>query len=57
MGEAETTRVDLRIAFEHDGHSPLTLRRSLKLAGDFFVHDYIRPDKLLDLGTLPLQPA
>jgi len=57
MGEAESTRVDLRIAFEHGGHSPFTLKKSLKLTGDFFVHDYIRADKLLDLGTLPLQPA
>ena len=57
MGEAESTRVDLRIAFEHGGYSPFMLKKSLKLAGDFFVHDYIRADKLLDLGTLSLRPA
>jgi len=57
MGESESTKVDLRIAFEHEGHEPFSVHKSLKLNGDFFVHDYIRPDKLLDLGTLSLQPA
>jgi len=57
MGEAESTRIDLRIAFERGGYSTFTLKKSLKLNGDFFVHDYIRADKLLDLGTLSLKPA
>jgi competence protein ComFB len=57
MGEAESSRFDLRIAFEHNGYSPFALKKTLKLNGDFFVHDYIRADKLLDLGTLSLHPA
>ncbi len=57
MGEAETAKVDLRISFEHDRYEPFDLRKSLKVSGDFFVHDYIRGDKLLDLGTLALKPA
>jgi competence protein ComFB len=57
MGESETTRVDLRISFEHDRYAPYSVHKSLKLAGDFFVHDYIRGDRLLDLGTLSLTPS
>ena len=29
----------------------------MKVPGEFFVHDYIRGDKLVDLGTLSLEPA
>jgi hypothetical protein len=57
MGESETTRVELRISLEHDRYAPYNVHKSLKVAGDFFVHDYIRGDKLLDLGTLTLKPA
>ena len=57
MGDSETTKVDLRVSFEHDRYRPFDVKKSLKVTGDFFVHDYIRGDKLLDLGTLPLSPA
>jgi hypothetical protein len=57
IGEAEAIRVEIRIAFEHGRYAPFTFRKSLKVPGDFFVHDYIRGDKLLDIGTLSLQPA
>ena len=57
IGDAEAIRVEMRIAFEHGRYAPFTFRKSLKVPGDFFVHDYIRGDKLLDVGTLSLQPA
>ena len=57
MGEAEALRIELRIAFEHGRYAPFTFRKALKVPGDFFVHDYIRGDKLMDIGTLPLQPS
>ena len=57
MGETDAMRIEMRIGFERGGYTPFTLRKSLKVPGDFFVHDYIRGDKLLDLGTLPLQRA
>jgi hypothetical protein len=57
MGETEAIRVEMRIAFEHGRYVPFTFRKTLKVPGDFFVHDYIRGDKLLDIGTLSLQPA
>lgn len=57
VGETEALRIEMRIAFAHGGYAPFTFRKSMKVPGDFFVHDYIRGDKLLDLGTLPLQPA
>jgi hypothetical protein len=57
MGETEAIRVEMRIAFEHGRYVPFTFRKSLKVPGDFFVHDYIRGDKLLDIGTLSLRPA
>jgi hypothetical protein len=57
MGETEAIRVEMRIAFEHGRYAPFTLRKTVKVPGDFFVHDYIRGDKLLDLGTLSLKPA
>jgi competence protein ComFB len=57
MGETEAIRVEMRIAFEHGGYAPFTFRKTVKVPGDFFVHDYIRGDKLLDIGTLSLQPS
>jgi hypothetical protein len=57
MGEAEAIRVEMRLALQHGRYAPLTFRKTMKVPGDFFVHDYIRGDKLLDLGTLPLQPS
>jgi competence protein ComFB len=57
MGDADAIRVDMRIAFSHGGYTPFTFRKTLKVPGDFFVHDYIRGDKLLDIGTLSLQPS
>ena len=57
MGETEAIRIELRIAFEHGRYSPFTFRKAMKVPGDFFVHDYIRGDKLMDIGTLPLQPS
>jgi competence protein ComFB len=57
IGEAEAIRIEMRIAFEHGRYAPFTFRKSLKVPGDFFVHDYIRGDKLLDIGTLSLQPS
>jgi competence protein ComFB len=57
MGEAESMRVEMRIGFAHDGYKPFTFRKSMKVAGEFFVQDYIRGDKLLDIGSLPLERA
>ena len=57
LGESESLRVDMRIGFAHDGHKPFLYKKSVKVAGDFFVHDYIRGDKLLDIGTLSLEPS
>lgn len=57
MGEADSFKADMRIGFSHGSHKSLTFRKVLKVPGEFFVHDYIRGDKLLDLGTLPLDPA
>ena len=56
-GETEAVRIEMRIAFEHGRYTPFTFKKSVKVPGDFFVHDYIRGDKLLDLGTLTLHPA
>lgn len=56
-GNAETLAVELRLGVDHREHRPLTLKKKLRVPGDFFVHDYIRSDKLLDLGTLTLDPA
>ncbi len=57
MGDAESLRVEMRIGFAHGGHRPLSFKKTLKIAGEFFVHDYIRGDKLLDIGTLTLERA
>jgi len=56
-GETDAMRVQLRIGFQHEKYEPLTFRRSLKVPGDFFFYDYIRGDKLLDVGTLAMHPA
>jgi hypothetical protein len=56
-GVEDNLRVELAVGFDHDRYRPFTVRRTLKLPGEFFVHDYIRGDKLLDLGTLSLDPA
>jgi hypothetical protein len=56
-GDAESLKVELRIGFDHRDHEPWTMKKVVRVAGDFFVHDYIRSDKLLDLGTLTLDPA
>jgi hypothetical protein len=57
MGDAESFRMEMRIGFARDGYQPYVLKKTVKVPGEFFVHDYIRGDKLLDLGTLALQPA
>ena len=57
MGAAESLRIKMRIGFTHERYQPLSFRRSLKVPGDFFVYDYIRGDKLLDVGTLAMQPS
>ncbi|MGA2761831.1 MAG: late competence development ComFB family protein [Spirochaetia bacterium] len=56
-GESDSMRIQMRIAFEHDGHQPLSFRKTMKVPGEFFVYDYIRGDKLLDVGTLSMQPS
>jgi len=56
-GNSESLKVELRIGFDHPEHRPWTLRKTVRVPGDSFVHDYIRSDKLLDLGTLTLDPA
>ncbi len=54
-GEAESLRVDMRIGLQHPGHRPYVFHKVMKVTGEFFVHDYIRGDKLLDLGNLALE--
>jgi hypothetical protein len=54
-GESDSLRVDMRIGFEHAGHKPFVLKKVVKVPGEFFVRDYIRSDKLLDLGSLALE--
>ena len=56
-GDTKSLKVEMRIGFDHQSHRPWTLKKTLRVPGDFFVHDYIRPDKLLDLGTLTLDPS
>jgi hypothetical protein len=55
MGVAENLRVEMRIGFERDGYQPFVFRKIMKVPGEFFVHDYIRGDKLLDVGSLSLE--
>jgi hypothetical protein len=57
MGATDSLKVDMRISLDHGAYKPLTFRRSVKVPGEFFVHDYIRGDKLLDIGTIPLEPG
>jgi hypothetical protein len=57
LGESESLRVEMRIGFAHGGYKPFLYKKNVKVAGDFFVHDYIRGDKLLDIGTLSLEPS
>jgi len=57
MGDTDSLKVDMRISLDHGGYKPLSFRRSVKVPGEFFVHDYIRGDKLLDIGTIPLEPG
>jgi hypothetical protein len=57
LGESESLRVEMRIAFAHGLYKPLSYKKSVKISGEFFVHDYIRSDKLLDIGTLSLEPS
>jgi competence protein ComFB len=55
MGESDSLRVEMRIGLSHDSHKPLTFKKVVKVPGEFFVQDYIRADKLLDIGTLTLE--
>ncbi len=57
MGDAEGLRVEFRISFTHEGYRPYTFKKSMKVPGEMFVHDYIRGDKLLDIGTLEMEPV
>lgn len=57
MGESECLRVELRIGFDHREYRPFSFKKNVKVPGEFFVHDYIRGDKLLDIGTLTLEPG
>ncbi len=50
-------RAAISIGFSHAEYKPFTFKKILKIPGEFFVHDYIRGDKLLDLGSLPLERA
>jgi hypothetical protein len=55
VGDGDSLRVELSIGFDHSLYKPLVFRKSMKVPGEFFVHDYIRGDKLLDIGTLSLE--
>jgi len=57
MGESECLRVEMRIGFDHREYRAFTFKKNVKVPGEFFVHDYIRGDKLLDIGTLALEPG
>jgi hypothetical protein len=57
MGASDSMRMQMRIGFEHEEYRPLTFRKNVKVPGEFFVYDYIRGDKLLDVGTLSMQPT
>jgi hypothetical protein len=57
MGSEDALRVDLSLGIDHRQFKPFTFRRTVRVPGEFFVHDYIRGDKLLDFGTLRLEPA
>ena len=55
-GETDSYRAEMRIGLAHGHYKPLTIKKTMKIPGEFFVHDYIRGDKLLDVGTLTLDP-
>jgi competence protein ComFB len=57
MGADDTYHANISIGFRHAEYKPFTFKKNLKVSGEFFVHDYIRGDKLLDLGTLTLDRA
>ena len=57
MGDSDSYRAEMRIGFAHGAYKPFTFKKTVKINGEFFVHDYIRGDKLLDIGTLTLEPA
>jgi competence protein ComFB len=54
-GADASYHASISICFSHESFKPYMFKKSLKIPGEFFVHDYIRGDKLLDLGTLTLQ--
>jgi hypothetical protein len=56
-GGADSLRVEISIAFRHGKYKPYTFRKALKIPGEIFVHDYVRGDRLLDIGSLKLEPA
>jgi hypothetical protein len=57
MGDSDSLSVELRIGFDHSEYRPFSFHKRLKVQGEFFVHDYIRSDRLLDVGTLALERA
>ncbi len=56
-GTEASLKVDLELSFSHSRYASFTFKKSLKIPGEFFIHDYIRTDKLLDLGTLTFKSA
>ena len=56
-GPESSYHANIQIGFSHADYKPFTFKKVLKVPGEFFVHDYIRSDKLLDLGTLPLEKS
>jgi competence protein ComFB len=56
-GGTESLRVEISIGLRHSRYKPCTFRKTLKVPGEIFVHDYVRGDRLLDLGSLELEPA
>jgi competence protein ComFB len=57
MGPGDSLHVDLSIGLAHEEYKPFTFKKSLKVPGEFFVNDYIRGDKILDIGTLTMEPG
>jgi competence protein ComFB len=57
MGSEDALRVELSLGVSHSQFKPLTFHKIVKVPGEFFVHDYIRGDKLMDLGSLHLDPV
>jgi hypothetical protein len=56
MGSEDSLKVEFSIGFSHKEYKSLTFRKTLKVPGEFFVSDFIRGDKVLDVGTLALEP-